>query len=503
MSSISINIKDLIDEAESHLKSKNYTEAERTCRETLENKPYNTDALLLMSKIFFQQKNYRVAEFYFNYVPQKHEIGSLLFGASILLQLNNLEKAKTYYFSAYKIDPRNIEALCGLAKVLLLQKNYEDSMKCLKAAIILDEGNSGANALVAEILLLNNSFEEARKHAQKALVTDKNNAEAFWILGRINYAAGNFDEARICMKNAVEADGELAKRNECNLLIAKICKELGQVDEARRYLRQIAPQSVSNVNEVMELFSKCGLNEEAKVMEKNIGFVKLRSEKNIPSFVGNDFLEIYSRNREATMVNWDALYTNFCPARYVVESGIEGDVVECGVLEGGSIILLAESLKLFGDVSRKVFLYDTFEGMSDPTDLDIMLSDPNTSAKNMHFKGMGKANISRLNKNLDTMDYAKSNVVIVKGKVEDTIPGIMPEKISILRLDTDWYESTLHELEHLYPRLSVGGILIIDDYSCWAGSRVALEEYIKKHGLKLFFKTDIIQGSVTAVKMPI
>ena len=70
--------------------------------------------------------------------------------------------------------------------------------------------------------------------------------------------------------------------------------------------------------------------------------------------------------------------------------------------------------------------------------------------------------------------------------VEDTIPNQAPKEIALLRLDTDWYESTLHELEHLYPRLVSGGVLIIDDYGHWRGAREAVDEYIDKHKLKLF-----------------
>jgi O-methyltransferase len=70
---------------------------------------------------------------------------------------------------------------------------------------------------------------------------------------------------------------------------------------------------------------------------------------------------------------------------------------------------------------------------------------------------------------------------VVKGRVEETLPERAPERISLLRLDTDWYESTRHELEHLYPRLSPGGILILDDYGCWQGAREATDEYFMAH----------------------
>lgn len=69
--------------------------------------------------------------------------------------------------------------------------------------------------------------------------------------------------------------------------------------------------------------------------------------------------------------------------------------------------------------------------------------------------------------------------------VEDTVPADAPDTISILRLDTDWYTSTRHELTHLYPRLSSGGVLIIDDYGYWQGSRTAVEEFLAETGARL------------------
>ena len=83
-----------------------------------------------------------------------------------------------------------------------------------------------------------------------------------------------------------------------------------------------------------------------------------------------------------------------------------------------------------------------------------------------------------------------------KGKVEDTLPKISPDEISILRLDTDWYESTRCELEVLFPKLSVGGVLIIDDYGHWQGCRKAVDEYFSKHGIRMFLQRIDYTGRV-------
>jgi hypothetical protein len=82
-------------------------------------------------------------------------------------------------------------------------------------------------------------------------------------------------------------------------------------------------------------------------------------------------------------------------------------------------------------------------------------------------------------------NYPQDKLNYVVGKVEDTIPETLPRKIALLRLDTDWYESTLHELNHLYPLLTEGGVLIIDDYGHWQGAKKAVDEYIEKNKLKI------------------
>ena len=84
-----------------------------------------------------------------------------------------------------------------------------------------------------------------------------------------------------------------------------------------------------------------------------------------------------------------------------------------------------------------------------------------------------------MTRNLLSTGYPGGNLVLVEGKVEETIPRTMPAQICLLRLDTDWYESTRHELIHLYPKLIKNGVLIIDDYGHWRGSKQATDEYLK------------------------
>ena len=171
---------------------------------------------------------------------------------------------------------------------------------------------------------------------------------------------------------------------------------------------------------------------------------------------------------------------------HVVRHGIEGDIVECGVWRGGSMMAVALALLARGQSHRHLYLYDTFEGMSAPTEADRSHTGESAQAQLARTaRGEGvwcEAGLEDVQANLAATGYPAERVHFVRGKVEDTIPGTVPEKIALLRLDTDWYESTRHELAHLYPRLSRFGPLIIDDYGHWQGARRAVDEYFAGRG---------------------
>jgi O-methyltransferase len=176
--------------------------------------------------------------------------------------------------------------------------------------------------------------------------------------------------------------------------------------------------------------------------------------------------------------------------RFVVRRNIPGGIVECGVGCGGSSMVAAWALLAEGDVSRTLHLFDTFEGMPPPTELDRetqagrLVSGPaqlDIKLLNWRFPGL-----EEVRQNLALTGYPPDRIRYVKGRVEDTIPTEAPTEIAILRLDTDWYESTRHELIHLYPRLSRRGVLIIDDYGHFEGARKAVDEYVEDNRLPIF-----------------
>jgi len=218
-------------------------------------------------------------------------------------------------------------------------------------------------------------------------------------------------------------------------------------------------------------------------------------KKDLPEDVLREkkFVSILNKCKPFTMVSPDRSFALYKAVNYISLNDIEGDFVECGVWRGGQTMIMAHALLQENDTNRKIWLYDTYTGMSEPTNNDIKISthekaetlllkkDKSTERGNIWCY----APIEEVKKNVLSTGYNPNNFVFVKGKVEDTIPDQIPSKIALLRLDTDWYESTYHELVHLFPRLVKGGVLIIDDYGTWEGSRLAVDEYILKRREKI------------------
>lgn len=240
------------------------------------------------------------------------------------------------------------------------------------------------------------------------------------------------------------------------------------------------------------------------------GYVLLPAWKDYPFYpdMEKDFRESYTRNKKYTMTSMERMYAMYKATEYIIENKIEGAIVECGVWKGGSAMVGMDALLRKGVTDREFWLYDTYEGMSKPTEKDIMHSGMSAKVEWDKLRNeLGKESSSwclategEVENNVLKTRYPKDHIVMVKGKVEETIPAQAPHAIALLRLDTDWYESTKHELEHLFPRLSIGGVLIIDDYGCWRGARQAVDEYFSKHQGKVFLQRIDYSGRI-AVKM--
>jgi hypothetical protein len=190
-----------------------------------------------------------------------------------------------------------------------------------------------------------------------------------------------------------------------------------------------------------------------------------------------------------TMTCKEKKYALYLSTRYVVENKIPGAIMECGVWRGGSMHIVARTLHAIGDTSRELYLFDTFEGMTPPTDKDLTYDGravadllerrPRTS------KIWAVAGLEDVKQGFADVPYPAEKIHFVQGPVEETLPDQAPDEIAILRLDTDWYESTRHELLTMYDRLVPGGVLIIDDYGSYQGAKQAVDEFIAETGVRL------------------
>lgn len=196
---------------------------------------------------------------------------------------------------------------------------------------------------------------------------------------------------------------------------------------------------------------------------------------------------------------------------YIVANRIPGAFVECGVWRGGSMMAAALALMHLGAYDRDLFLFDTFSGMTQPSAEDHDLRGKHASTLFRRFRSRRNGNwceasFSEVAANMQQTGYPPSRISLVQGDVMQTIPTQAPQLIALLRLDTDWYESTRHELQSLFDSVADYGVVIIDDYGHWRGARKAVDEFIQARGLacllhridytaRMFVKTPLLQRS--------
>lgn len=193
-----------------------------------------------------------------------------------------------------------------------------------------------------------------------------------------------------------------------------------------------------------------------------------------------------------TLTSDERVASLFTSVDYIVEHDIPGAFVESGLWRGGSLMAMLLRLRHHGICDRDIVGFDTFTDEFKPTDEDVDFKGrpAGSSVNKLAFEiGSRIANfgISRdeVFARLASTGYPSERIHLVAGAVEDTLPAHAPETVALLRLDTDWYVSTRHELEHLYPRVAIGGVLVIDDYGHFKGQQKAVDEYFQGHRILL------------------
>ncbi len=244
---------------------------------------------------------------------------------------------------------------------------------------------------------------------------------------------------------------------------------------------------------------------------QKIGFDIIRNKKkssrspSYPSDFDESNIKTCDIVKPYTMTSPERVNALIEAVRYIVKSEINGAIVECGVWKGGSSMAIARTLLELGDINRDIYLYDTYSGMTAPTSADVSFRGVkasetfSTTIISEDASDWCLSSLEEVKKNMLSIGYDKKKIHFIVGKVEITIPKNTPKEIALLRLDTDWYESTKHELIHLFPLLKPNGILIIDDYGHWEGARKAVDEYISDNNIRILLNRIDYSGRI-AVK---
>ena len=247
------------------------------------------------------------------------------------------------------------------------------------------------------------------------------------------------------------------------------------------------------------------MNRYSEILKKLINKFNFKIEHKNSWYKRNEHLIAEISDDELKIIKQISNYSMSTPAnhwaiiqsiKHISQNNIKGDIVESGVWRGGNLILFKIFLDKY-NLKKKIFAYDTFEGMSEPEKLDKTFDGKSSiellkklEKKNVDRKEnilIADCSIEQVIKNFNE-NVIKNDLITIKGKVEETLlnKDNLPSKISLLRLDTDWYSSTKIELEILYPLLEKNGILIIDDYGYWQGARKAVDEYFLDKKVTIF-----------------
>ena len=187
----------------------------------------------------------------------------------------------------------------------------------------------------------------------------------------------------------------------------------------------------------------------------------------------------------------ETLYTTHKVTEYLTRNGLPGDFIECGVYKGRHIITMAMTLLHLGASDRDIYLYDTFAGMTEPGEKDARRGKNETPAElaaRWESKQQSDHNLIRyagqeeVRQRISSVDYPGERLHFVAGDIRQTVPNDFHRQIAFLRLDTDWYELTMHELVHFYDLVVPGGVIVIDDYGSHEGARKAVDEFFSERG---------------------
>jgi O-methyltransferase len=177
-----------------------------------------------------------------------------------------------------------------------------------------------------------------------------------------------------------------------------------------------------------------------------------------------------------TMSGVERLHNTRCCVEQALDDAIEGDLVEAGTWRGGSAMMMKGTLCAYGDVTRRVYVADTFAGLPPP------LLDADRGSR-LHREPLLAVGVDEVRAGFERLGLLDERVIFLEGLFDDTLPTVAGRRWAVVRIDGDLYASTRDALTHLWPGLAVGGFVIVDDYGAVDGCRRAVDEFRVQHGI--------------------
>jgi O-methyltransferase len=278
-------------------------------------------------------------------------------------------------------------------------------------------------------------------------------------------------------------------QGELSLLLqekGELIREINTLDQRRHDVNAKYREAYDRLNEALDEIHR--LKNKIEKMPQNDNQVLVKHQAKLVTYdMENSFHALYERVKACSMTSIERLYAMHQATQYLVKAGIPGDIVECGVRCGGSIMMAALVLLALGDTSRRLVLYDTLESVPKPDGKKYVAIGSHSSydelTRQPHGEGSNDAcpSLEEVRRNMESTGYPMDKVTLVKGLVQETIGRNLPDAIALLRLDTNSYASTIHGLKYLYPRLHEHGVLIADNYDHLHGQRQAIDDYFTEN----------------------
>ena len=374
-----------------------------------------------------------------------------------------------------------------IAEQYLIEGKIDEAERCFIDMLKLEPGDKNVLNGMGVICHDRGHKEKAEEFFLKAVAAGNTDLTILMNLAGLYREAKRWREAAVVLETCIRLDR--GDPGLCNWLADVYFK----MDERHKGLRALSRSlELDNTQQTVIKTLKRLWNEKSQVKIKNT-----------VHWLETEFVDYYNCCRGFTMVDWKRCYDLYLSTRYIHENNIPGALVECGVWKGGCCMLMAFTMLARNDGHRDIFLYDTFAGMTRPTEDDVrwdgkaadtLWEEHRSPTHNMWCY----AGLDEVRENMALTQYDKSRLHFVRGPVEETVPGVLPDEIALLRLDTDFFESTYHELVHLFPHVVDGGVLILDDFNYWNGQRKAVKLYFEQQGISMKFAS--VSASARGIK---